>query len=741
MRSASLLRCFGKPITISQPKSAASLRGLRATFRSIEMKKKLALCLAMAGFAIFTTLYPAERFAGSQSAVMNQTASKNSPPECWKPAAAIPLYGKTCGKVQDLQLSCYVPEDILEGLKPQDFNIRQRAADIFSWQEFIALNWPALEGRRGLPDWNKKIGDAGARVWETWKEEYEVYLKDGAEPPDWNAPQRLPAGCDTQGVNRHFFRTQKINDVFDSALQAAAATGTLPATLTDQKRHLVRYEIRLNKVIFDYIYKNRLYNGNVQNRATDIEFPDGSMLIKAAWREVSPEEEPFYHTVTACVCEKDQNGQPVKCEKKRMGLVGFHIAQKTYSAPQWIWSTFEQINNVPGPQASGHPAFYNPVCRSCKPNHQTRPGTPNQIVRSAAIPARNPDCSQPTQALDNVRQLNGDVQRALAKNHSVFRYYELINTQWPLPPRNSSPATVFKAQPAALANSTMESFVQPTSSCMGCHAMARTVNPNQFVSAHFSFTLNNAQPAQFNTKVIPPPTKPVSKWDNDNWQQITRGYKLATDTYEMLPAYVPYAKLHCGSCHLNGGANQDAAWWVDLSYKYKSPAALQARINQCFTNSLNGKPLCTPASGGQSGNCDSNQNMNAFTTYMAWLDEQWAETPHTQTPHGFPPISKATGNPVNGQKIFVQKCAVCHRLDGQGRYEYNTYYRPALWGPHSFNQSAGMFAQPQDLAQFVRWNMPLGSGGELTDAEAWDIEAYIHTKWRPGKVGKVMLNR
>jgi cytochrome c len=151
---------------------------------------------------------------------------------------------------------------------------------------------------------------------------------------------------------------------------------------------------------------------------------------------------------------------------------------------------------------------------------------------------------------------------------------------------------------------------------------------------------------------------------------------------------------------------------------------------------LNGKPLCTPAGNGQSGNCDGNQNMKAFTTYMAWLDEQWAETPHTHTPHGFPPIGKATGNPANGQKVFAQKCAVCHRLDGQGRYENNTYYRPALWGPHSFNQSAGMFAQPTDLAQFVRWNMPMGSGGELTDAEAWDVEAYIHTKWRPGKTQK-----
>lgn len=67
-----------------------------------------------------------------------------------------------------------------------------------------------------------------------------------------------------------------------------------------------------------------------------------------------------------------------------------------------------------------------------------------------------------------------------------------------------------------------------------------------------------------------------------------------------------------------------------------------------------------------------------------------------------------------------QQCAVCHREDGQGRYDSNVYYRPALWGPHSFNQTAGMFSDPAGLAAFVRWNMPLGAGGLLTDQEAWD---------------------
>jgi thiosulfate dehydrogenase len=44
-----------------------------------------------------------------------------------------------------------------------------------------------------------------------------------------------------------------------------------------------------------------------------------------------------------------------------------------------------------------------------------------------------------------------------------------------------------------------------------------------------------------------------------------------------------------------------------------------------------------------------------------------------------------------------------------------------------------MFSNPGDLAAFIRWNMPLGAGGMLTDQEAWNLEAYIHSKRRPKK--------
>jgi cytochrome c len=700
------------------------------------MSNRSTLCLCLVMLVLVTVALRFGLNAAGARSISHLEATSQAAAQCFNSVARISLTARTCGPAPELQLSCYLPADMVPASPSPtpalNFNSLQRDADIFSWQEFLALNWPVRTGMRGEPDASKKINYPGPRVWETWKEEYEVYLKDGARPKPWNDPEPIPASC--SGVTKVFFRTQKIDDVVDSTLQAAAADGTLPATLTDQKGKLVRYEIRLNKVLFDYVMAHRLYNAGVQALATSVNFPAGAILIKAAWREVSPAEEKLFHTVTACVCDKDKDGKMVNCRKQRMGLVGFHITQKTPFAPQWIWSTFEQVNNVPGMAATGGLSFNNPRCPTCPVNKQTPRGTPNQMVRSITIPATEPNCGQPQQAVDNVRRLNEDVRRALVAASSVFQNYELVNTQWPIPQSASTPPpeTVFNVRPLFLGNTTMESFVQPTSTCMGCHSTARTVNASNFVSSDFSFTLNNAQPLQTSCKIIPPPTQPRTAWDRQHWPEITRGYALATKTYEMLPAFVPTAKLHCASCHLAAGGNSDAAWWVDLKSEYPTRPLLQARINHCFTNSLNGKALCTPAGSGQQGNCDSDSNMEGFLIYMQWLDEQSRSLHLCNTvQHGYPPISNSTGDPNAGHQVFIQKCAVCHQLDGQGRYESNTYFRPALWGPHSFNQAAGMFSDPAFLAAFVRWNMPLMAGGELTDQEAWNLEAFIHRKPRP----------
>src|SRR5919202_5137443 len=127
----------------------------------------LALSVA-SGVALYTSVHRANTHASADVVASPPTPPSNvSPPQCFNPAAVIPLVGKTCGIVQDLQLSCSVPADMLVNAQQPDFTFSQRSADVFSWQEFIALNWPARADARGLPDWNKQISEAGPRVGET----------------------------------------------------------------------------------------------------------------------------------------------------------------------------------------------------------------------------------------------------------------------------------------------------------------------------------------------------------------------------------------------------------------------------------------------------------------------------------------------------------------------------------------------------------------------------------------------
>ena len=64
-----------------------------------------------------------------------------------------------------------------------------------------------------------------------------------------------------------------------------------------------------------------------------------------------------------------------------------------------------------------------------------------------------------------------------------------------------------------------------------------------------------------------------------------------------------------------------------------------------------------------------------------------------------------------------------------------TLVYPPLWGDTSFNLGAGM-ARLNTAAAFIKWNMPLGQGGTLSDKEAYDIAAYFTTQDRPDFTNK-----
>ena len=91
-------------------------------------------------------------------------------------------------------------------------------------------------------------------------------------------------------------------------------------------------------------------------------------------------------------------------------------------------------------------------------------------------------------------------------------------------------------------------------------------------------------------------------------------------------------------------------------------------------------------------------------------------------------------DPAAGKLVFDARCALCHGPDGLGLRAATRpdegYLFPPLWGPDSFNDGAGMH-RVLTAAKFVKARMPLGKA-DLSDAEAFDVAAFLNVQPRPG---------
>jgi thiosulfate dehydrogenase len=181
------------------------------------------------------------------------------------------------------------------------------------------------------------------------------------------------------------------------------------------------------------------------------------------------------------------------------------------------------------------------------------------------------------------------------------------------------------------------------------------------------------------------------------------------------------SKISCANCHLQGGIQKYASPMVGLPAlfpMYNARAghiiSLKDRVQECFVRSENGRPL------------DYNgPEMTALVDYINWLSQP-SKSGATYTGRGLIDLPDLTPNPVNGAAIYATQCAGCHGENGQGKPKLF----PAVWGPDSFNDGAGMHGI-RKMAAFVQHNMPQNRMGTLTPQQAYDVSAYIHTQPRP----------
>jgi hypothetical protein len=427
--------------------------------------------------------------------------------------AALPTPAQLLAEVPK-HLGPQVPYDVDIPLKERfeaakKFAEVQLQFDILSWESLVAICWPVGPDGKPLP----KLSDPGKPLFTTWRTDEEIFGRGAAGPIPWGDKPTSPLFAD-KGV-----------PAGERVLRLTSAVGGDPGVphdvkqafsypLWDQHGNMVRYEIYVNADEYKYIETNKLYTiaGQVafSQAMKVVKFPSGDALkkvvgaieLKLAWKILGKNDIPERFLVTEMFI-LDAENKPVKA---KLGLVGVHIAHKTVSSPQWVWSTFmhvdslqtnalETVNGKPIPQL-----FNNANCETCPVNTPAtkkppfKDGlTPTQVLQLVPIPKAT-------------QEVNRFMHGVLTERKSVLRYFELLNTQWPTdpsaPPTPGGPGTApgsitnksgGRPTPVYLTNPLLETYFQDgnqrasnqeegnppddqivfgTESCMGCHSSA-----------------------------------------------------------------------------------------------------------------------------------------------------------------------------------------------------------------------------------------------------------------------------
>jgi hypothetical protein len=407
---------------------------------------------------------------------------------------------------------------------------RQRGFDFYSWLTFIAMNSPA-DGKTIIGKGPRPGGDAQTK-WEdlrNYRPLADVMLANG-EKPTWGT-RNVPEECKKlDGPGKIVFT------LGEEAFNQPFKTGPL----IDQDGNYALFDILMNQPMFDFIESKGLYSKRGQeNFNEEIQFPSGNnpgkdkdgnaiparmgaIMLKVSYRILDPVKNkdliPQFHTSDALIYFPGPlpNHAGTKtgptCVEKKLGLIGFHVGHKTRFAPQWVWTSFEHVSNVPDAAdvQSGKLLprynFFNAKCKDCGPNDTPpKPWDPpaslkfptaykSQVIRTSMVPAP---------VLKEVADLNQSF-RGILKG-TVWENYILLTTQWPSEFDNKTDPTGVPA-PTYLANSTLETYSQgivplASSSCMACHGNALSFQRRQaaanpdgkpFNNSDFTFILEKA---------------------------------------------------------------------------------------------------------------------------------------------------------------------------------------------------------------------------------------------------------
>ena len=460
------------------------------------------------------------------------------------PPKLTPVDQTTKDKILNSGLPCQ--ESVDPDLDPNKTHLEniQRGFDFYSWLTFIALNSPADGSgiEKSAPNTKTKWEDMS-----NFRQLLDVMLP-GGKAPKWGDEKIIPAGCRSQ-----YKSGMMVIEMIDETFNQPFKTGPL----IDQRGNYALFDILMNKQTFDYIEQHGLYSKPVQmsedRSKLKIDFPagesreimqnlvpplagegkddPGSIILKVSWKILdSKDNKGKFHTVDALVSMQphDPQSEP-PCLRKTLGLVGFHVMHKTKSRPQWIWTSFEHVDNVPEQKdvdarnLKRSYNFFDPSCDAAKCKVNQTPPRPWDPQHALGLKFHNKEFkSQITRVIpltNDTTEINKHFQDILGK--TVWKNYMLLSTQWPSDfgctrrfTAGPEPSTDFKKEPDVtcapvppfLANSTLETYSQgseplASSSCMVCHGNAVSyqqrppnLNPDDFFNqSDFTFILEKAQ--------------------------------------------------------------------------------------------------------------------------------------------------------------------------------------------------------------------------------------------------------
>lgn len=415
-----------------------------------------------------------------------------------------------CGTCADLNgdtsaLCPYLPLDVdaaagtgYGALDP----ICQKPFDWFSWQTFVALNWPADNNGKPLPG---SIGSSpnAPRVWESYFTLPEVFLLQDRNKSGLKALTNI-----AKSDPNHFIGNLADDEAFPSK------------PLIDRNLNFVLYEVLVNDVEKTYIQSNGLttYCGQ-KNFKGMVSFPAGSyesnstgaLEIKSAWRVLLPgvDDTSRYYKRQAIITVPGSSvmgGKSIN-DTVLVGLIGMHIIRQVNEQnTSWVWSSFEHVDNAPDcpnnqcpPNIKpGQYSFYNPQFPyKDSLNNQPWQGKDPTFLWSNASQANNPQygrryATNGTYGTQVGRIVPIDVS-ATAMNAiwqqklqgTVWANYKLIGSQWRNTEESVGKNTV--GIPTLEGNTVAETYIQSSASCINCHAFATTTYGQ---NANFSFVLS-----------------------------------------------------------------------------------------------------------------------------------------------------------------------------------------------------------------------------------------------------------